>query len=357
MTQKLGAAVVVTLVAVAPALAWEPPATLRDTGLYSDWATRTRRAREPAVLSPVPALVGRRREVAVDLDPEGYLHRRVRPELVGVPVRNEAVEGVPHRRPARRDAVPRADRRGLAVRGLRVERRREGGAARPGARDEGQRRGRAGGAASDSFAVRLPGVPRRPPRPRARLQRAPALARPRPARAPRGEAAARRRGPARARRPRPRAGPAAFDPREPAAHRRAGRRRSARRSATCTGTARCATTGAARSRSSASRSTTRPARGIAIPTRSSPRPAARAASSCRGRKGTASACGRATPTRARIAVRIASRRPATQMPPLGTQVVDEEAVRLVRRWIAEDLGERGQSLARNIRRLRKETVR
>ncbi len=63
------------------------------------------------------------------------------------------------------------------------------------------------------------------------------------------------------------------------------------------------------------------------------------------------------PDQSAIAVRIASRRPATQMPPLGTQVVDEEAVRLVRRWIAEDLGERGQSLARNIRRLRKETVR
>lgn len=41
VTQKLGAAVVLTLVAAAPALAWEPPATLRDTGLYSDWATRT----------------------------------------------------------------------------------------------------------------------------------------------------------------------------------------------------------------------------------------------------------------------------------------------------------------------------
>jgi hypothetical protein len=63
------------------------------------------------------------------------------------------------------------------------------------------------------------------------------------------------------------------------------------------------------------------------------------------------------PDQSAIAVRIASRRPATQMPPLGTQVVDEEAVRLVRRWIAEDLGERGQSLARNIRRLRKETGR
>ncbi len=41
-----------------------------------------------------------------------------------------------------------------------------------------------------------------------------------------------------------------------------------------------------------------------------------------------------------VAVRMASRRAALQMPPLGTQVVDEEAVRLVRQWIAEDLGGR-----------------
>lgn len=63
------------------------------------------------------------------------------------------------------------------------------------------------------------------------------------------------------------------------------------------------------------------------------------------------------PDASAIAVRIASRRPATQMPPLGTQIVDEEAVRLVRQWIADDLGERGQALAKNIRRLRKETHR
>jgi hypothetical protein len=52
-----------------------------------------------------------------------------------------------------------------------------------------------------------------------------------------------------------------------------------------------------------------------------------------------------------IAVRMSSRRAAQQMPPLGTQVVDEEAVRLVRKWIAEDLGARGESLAKNQRRM------
>ena len=40
------------------------------------------------------------------------------------------------------------------------------------------------------------------------------------------------------------------------------------------------------------------------------------------------------PERSSLLYRMASRRPSSQMPPLGTVVVDEEAVRLVRRWIA-----------------------
>lgn len=38
-----------------------------------------------------------------------------------------------------------------------------------------------------------------------------------------------------------------------------------------------------------------------------------------------------------VAARMSSRNPVVQMPPLGTRIVDEEAVRLVERWIAEDL--------------------
>jgi hypothetical protein len=38
-----------------------------------------------------------------------------------------------------------------------------------------------------------------------------------------------------------------------------------------------------------------------------------------------------------LAVRMGSRNPAAQMPPLGTQLVDEEALRLVRGWIDDDL--------------------
>jgi mono/diheme cytochrome c family protein len=60
---------------------------------------------------------------------------------------------------------------------------------------------------------------------------------------------------------------------------------------------------------------------------------------------------RGDPDLSAIAVRMSSRRPAQQMPPLGTQLVDEEAVRLVRRWIAEDLGARGEQLKKNQRRM------
>jgi hypothetical protein len=43
------------------------------------------------------------------------------------------------------------------------------------------------------------------------------------------------------------------------------------------------------------------------------------------------------PEASMLVTRMASRNPAIQMPPLGTRLVDEEALALVRRWIAEDL--------------------
>jgi mono/diheme cytochrome c family protein len=51
------------------------------------------------------------------------------------------------------------------------------------------------------------------------------------------------------------------------------------------------------------------------------------------------------PDQSAVAVRLASRNAVQQMPPLGTQLVDEEAVRLVRQWIADDLGTRHARLA------------
>ena len=41
------------------------------------------------------------------------------------------------------------------------------------------------------------------------------------------------------------------------------------------------------------------------------------------------------PERSALLQRIASRYPALQMPPLGTALVDEAAVALLRRWILE----------------------
>ena len=42
------------------------------------------------------------------------------------------------------------------------------------------------------------------------------------------------------------------------------------------------------------------------------------------------------PDASMLVARMASRHPVLQMPPLGTRLVDEEAVALLRRWIAED---------------------
>ena len=41
------------------------------------------------------------------------------------------------------------------------------------------------------------------------------------------------------------------------------------------------------------------------------------------------------PERSGLAQRMGSRYPAMQMPPLGTELVDDEAVSLLRRWISE----------------------
>lgn len=48
------------------------------------------------------------------------------------------------------------------------------------------------------------------------------------------------------------------------------------------------------------------------------------------------------PDRSVLAFRVASRNPVSQMPPVGTRIVDDEAVALIRRWIAEELGTNGR---------------
>ncbi len=49
------------------------------------------------------------------------------------------------------------------------------------------------------------------------------------------------------------------------------------------------------------------------------------------------------PDKSMVVARMASRYPLLQMPPLGSQLVDEEALKLIRQWIAEDLGSAGPS--------------
>jgi hypothetical protein len=44
------------------------------------------------------------------------------------------------------------------------------------------------------------------------------------------------------------------------------------------------------------------------------------------------------PDKSVLVARMSSRHPVVQMPPLGSRIVDAEAVQLIRRWIAEDLG-------------------
>ena len=43
------------------------------------------------------------------------------------------------------------------------------------------------------------------------------------------------------------------------------------------------------------------------------------------------------PDRSVLALRMASRNPVAAMPPLGSRIVDDEAVALIRRWIAEEI--------------------
>jgi hypothetical protein len=50
------------------------------------------------------------------------------------------------------------------------------------------------------------------------------------------------------------------------------------------------------------------------------------------------------PERSVVVARMTSRHPLVQMPPLGTRIVDDDAVQLIKRWIAEDVGSREPSI-------------
>ncbi len=75
-----------------------------------------------------------------------------------------------------------------------------------------------------------------------------------------------------------------------------------------------------------------------------PEPALASAVDARGRyvvpgspEGTSRLLAPGHPERSALLYRMRSRRPSSQMPPLGTVIPDEEAIRLVESWIAEEL--------------------
>ena len=122
--------------------------------------------------------------------------------------------------------------------------------------------------------------------------------------------------------------------RDAAADRRRARRPSGPRSATCTATAGTATTPTARCGTSGSSCATPRAR------RRARRSRAPSAGRCRSRRpgrARTPCCGSSPghPERSALVQRMGSRWAALQMPPLGTELVDEEALALVRHWIAE----------------------
>jgi hypothetical protein len=53
------------------------------------------------------------------------------------------------------------------------------------------------------------------------------------------------------------------------------------------------------------------------------------------------------PERSLLLLRLSSREPSTQMPPLGTRRVDEEARRLIEAWIRDDLAAPGPLLSKD----------
>ena len=234
----------------------------------------------------------------------------------------------------------RVTRRRLVVRGLRLERGADGRDAGAGRGPGRRRRGRARQAAQRAVARRLPRLPRQRRHERPRVHGAAALDRSRSGGAARRAAAARDDHAADAAR------------RAPARHAAAGALRARRRAspairgrgppwATCPRTAATATTPTAPSPPCASRCGCRPTPTPARIERDDRRP---------GRPhqkwdlphstpGTTSAVKPGAPDLSALCVRMRSRRPSSQMPPLGTTLADGDAVDLVSAWI-DELGRR-----------------
>ena len=167
----------------------KPPQTLQETGLYADFAAVARRPGPPRIRAAISALDRRRDQAALDFAPAGHGDRRVGSGCMGFSGRHAAVEGILLRRPADRDALPRAQgRRAVALRRLCVEPGWPRSDARARTRQAQCLRARRRTRAHDPRRQRLQGVPSGRPQRGARLQRAAALAR------ARSECAARRGG-------------------------------------------------------------------------------------------------------------------------------------------------------------------
>ena len=273
-------------------------------------------------------------EAPVDFAAARHRHRRLRPRRLGLPGRDAVLEGVLLRRTAGGDPLPRTPgRRAVALCRLRMERRRPRG--RSCARTGPTRRASSGRRPVPHHPgrQRLQGVPRVRPHGGARVQRPATVAGHRPRRAPFRASARAGRGsrvPGRNR-------PARRAPGRRCARRRRGSRRprrpNGRRSATCTPTAVTATTPRARCATSGSTCAM-----------SGARPDEPAVASAVGRPIRKPAPGQSEdavlriepghPERSGLAQRMGSRYAALQMPPLGTELVDEQALELVRQWIA-----------------------
>ena len=164
----------------------QPPASLRDTGLYIDFE-RLEIDPAPSPLRPaIRALDRRGGEAPLDFAAARHRDRRLRPRCLGVSGRHPVLEGVLLRGPARGDPLHRAaGRRNLALCRLRVERRRPRRRPRSGTRARRRLHVRGRPLARHPRCDRLPGVPRIGPHAGARLQRAAAVSRSRSRRAPR----------------------------------------------------------------------------------------------------------------------------------------------------------------------------
>ena len=332
-------ALLVALVRLSPALAGataaEPPASLRDTGLYADFDARRGRSDEPRLLAAISALDRRRREAALDLAAARDRDRRLATRTPGCfrPARGSGRSSRFDGRPSRPASSSALRRRKLALRRLCLERGRPRGGAR--ARDGAARHLRPGraGAHTRFRAATTAASATRAADAGARLQRAAALARPRSAgaarrRAPRGVDL---RVPGRARRccaglpPELLAHPPRIEAATPAEraalgylHGNCGHCHNDEGPLAELGCS-CAT------RRGAAAQALRTIVGV---------PVKQLGARCSRRTRAAHRAGPPATQRARRSA-WARADPLLQMPPLGTELVDEEALALLRRWIAE----------------------